>query len=117
MIGKPFPYYNTMTLEFGTYVYIFEDNNSTNTTKSRTTPVIALNNIGNIQGEYFLSLGTGHAVDRRQQIVLPMPNHVIKLAEEIVTRKKQPLTSQGIFIFEWRPGMLVDEETNDEQED
>ena len=45
MIGKSFPDFNMITLEFGTYMYIFEDNDPINTKKSRTTPTIALNPI------------------------------------------------------------------------
>ena len=47
MTGKPFPDYNSLLLEFGTYAHIFEDNDPTNTTKARTTPAIALNPTGN----------------------------------------------------------------------
>ena len=46
-----------------------------------------------------------------------MLNHVITLVEDMETRQKQPLMSQGMPIFEWRLGMLVDEVFNDEQED
>ena len=48
MTGKPFPDYNSLLLEFGTYVQVYEDNSPTNTTKARTTPVIALNPTGNV---------------------------------------------------------------------
>ena len=49
MTGKPFHDYNTLLLEFGIYVHIFEDNDPTNTTRARTTPSIALNPTGNAQ--------------------------------------------------------------------
>jgi len=45
MTGRPLPYYKKILLEFGTYVQVFEDSNPANTTKSRTTPAIALNRI------------------------------------------------------------------------
>ena len=49
MTGKPFPDYNSLLLEFGTYVQVYEDNSPTNTSKARTTPAIALNPTGNVQ--------------------------------------------------------------------
>ena len=60
MTGKPFPDYDNLLLEFGTYVHIYEDNDPTNTTKARTTPAIALNSTGNEAGAYVvMSLVTG----------------------------------------------------------
>ena len=41
--GKPFPDYDTLLSEFGTYVHIYEDNDPTNTTRAQRTPAIALN--------------------------------------------------------------------------
>ena len=82
MTGKPFPDYNKLTLEFGTYINIFKNNDTTNTTRTRTTPALTLKPTGSGQGGYFLmSLVTGYPVDRQQWTVLPMPNHVIKLVE------------------------------------
>ena len=82
MTGKPFPDYNKLTLEFGTYINIFKNNDPTNTTRTRTTPAITLKPTGSGQGGYFfMSLVTGYPVDRQQWTVLPMPNHVIKLVE------------------------------------
>ena len=49
MTGRPLPYYNKILIKFGTYIQVFEDNDPTNTTKSRTTPVIALNQTGNVR--------------------------------------------------------------------
>ena len=40
-----------LTLEFGTYVHIFNDNNPTNTMASRTTGAIALHSVGNTKGD------------------------------------------------------------------
>ena len=63
MTGKPFPDYNNLSV----YVYVFEDNNLSNTNKSRTTFAIALNQTGNIQERYnFMSLVTGDNIDKQQ---------------------------------------------------
>jgi hypothetical protein len=56
--GRPNPDYNQMTLDFGTYVQVYEDNKPTNSTMPRSTGAIALNPTGNILGDHFLSLST-----------------------------------------------------------
>ena len=53
MTGRPSLDYNKMSIEFGAYAQVFEDNNPTNTNKARTTGAIALNLTGNEQGGYF----------------------------------------------------------------
>jgi hypothetical protein len=42
MTGVPLPDYNTMTLELGTYVQIYEPSDITNTTRTRETAAITL---------------------------------------------------------------------------
>lgn len=37
MAGRPNPDYNNMKIEFGAYTQVFEDNDSMNTLKVRTT--------------------------------------------------------------------------------
>ena len=118
MTGRPFPDYNKMTLDFGEYVHIFEDNDPSNTTKARTTPTIALNPIGNEQGGYnFMSLVTGHELDRQQWDVIIMPNHVIKAVEAMAEREKQPAMRDGNLIFEWRPGITIEGEYEEEDDE
>ena len=46
-----------LSIKFGPYAQVFEDNNPTNINKARTTGAIALNPTGNEQGGYlFMSL-------------------------------------------------------------
>ena len=117
MTGKPFPDYDTLLLEFGTYVHIYEDNDPTNTTKARTTPAIALNSTGNEAGAYvFMSLVTGFPVERKQWDELIMPAHVIRAVEDMAERQEQPLLRDGRLIFEWRPGVPIDDEDEDDDE-
>ena len=49
MTGKPFPDYNSVLSEFGTYIHIYEDNDPTNINKARTTPAIDMNQTVSIQ--------------------------------------------------------------------
>ena len=53
MTGRPGPDFQTLKLEFGTYVQVFEPNDPTNTTQARSTGAIALSHTGNSQGDYF----------------------------------------------------------------
>ena len=66
MTGRPFPDYNILVLEFGTFVHISEDNSSINTTKSRTTSSIALNKTRHVQICYCLSLVIRFILDRQK---------------------------------------------------
>ena len=114
--GKLFPDYSTLLLEFGIYVHIFKDNDSTNTTRAPTTPAIALNPTGNAQEEYmFMSLVTGFPVDRKQWNVLPMPAHVIQAVEAMAERQCQPLLKDDRLIFEWRPGVPLEGDQTEDQ--
>jgi hypothetical protein len=53
MTGRPSPNYHDFKIEFGSYTHVFEDNDPTNTNKTRSTGAIALNATGNAQGGYF----------------------------------------------------------------
>ena len=89
MTGRPFPEYSEFSLEFGSYVQVFEDNDPTNTMKLRTTPAIALDPTNNLQGGYdFMSLVTGCKLERQQWDVIPMPRHVIQAVESMAEREE-----------------------------
>jgi len=53
MTGAQCLNYQDLKIEFGSYALVFEDNNPTNTTKSRSMGAIALNLTGNTEGDYF----------------------------------------------------------------
>ena len=108
MTGRPFPEYSEFSLEFGSYVQVFKDNDPTNTMKLRTTPAIALNPTNNLQGGYdFMSLVTGCKLERQQWDVIPMPRHVIQAVESMAEREEQPLLQNGEMIFEWGPNRPI----------
>jgi hypothetical protein len=124
MTGKPSPDYNDLKLELGSYVQVFEDNDPTNTMKTRTTGAIALTQTGNAQGGYyFMSLTTGRRVSRQQWDVLPMPDGVIAAVENMALEEDQPLIGgRGAPFFEWSPGIPIEDHgvqapVLDEQED
>ena len=111
MTGVSAPDYNQLQLEFGSYAMVFEDNDPTNTTKSRTTGAIVLTPTGNRQGDYyFMSLITGRRLARHQWTELPMPNGVIHAVEARAFDEKQPLIAGGCPIFEWRQEQIADDD-------
>ena len=90
--GVPLPDFNSLTLEFGSYVQVFEDNNPTNTPKARSLGAIALNPTGNANGAYyFLSLASGARISRQQWTVLPMTDTAIARVEALAKHEGQPL--------------------------
>jgi len=48
MTGMPPIDYNHLTIDFGSYALVFEDNDPTNTTKAQSTGAITLNPTGNM---------------------------------------------------------------------
>jgi hypothetical protein len=111
MTGRPTPDYNDLKIEFGAYAQVFEDNDPTNTVKARTTGAIALTPAGNAQGGFhFLSLATGRKLSRQQWDELPMPDGVIAAAERMAQDKQQPLIGHRAPLFEWTPGVAIEEE-------
>jgi hypothetical protein len=113
MTGQPNPNYHDLKIEFGAYVQVFEDNDPTNTVRTRTTGAIALTPTGNAQGGYyFLSLTTGRRLSRQQWDELPMPDGVIAAVEAMAERDHQPPHGHGAPIFEWSPGITIDDGDN-----
>ena len=65
-------------LEFGEYVQVSDDNDTTNTMASRTTGAICMGPVGNLQGTYkFMSLVTWKILKRRSWVPLPLSNEII----------------------------------------
>jgi Reverse transcriptase (RNA-dependent DNA polymerase) len=114
MTGKPSLDFNTLKLEFGSYVQVFEENNPTNTMKERNTGAIALSHTGNVQGDYFfMSLQTGRRLSRHAWTVIPMSQLVIERVEQIALTEQQPILEGGLPLFEWEPNLPIIEEDLD----
>jgi len=111
MTGRPNLNYNSLKVNFGSYVLIFKDNDPTNTTKSRSTGAIVLKPTGNTKGNYhFMSLTTGCHLSCRQWTVLPMPDLVIADVEACTESEKQPLIEGGCPKFEWHPNIPISDD-------
>ena len=100
-------------LEPGAYVQTHEEHD--NTMKTRTVGAIALRTKGNSQGGYyFLSLKTGHRIDRRRWTELPMPSEVIDRVHALARRNK---AGNGL-TFGWRDGSpILDDDTDEDMAD
>ena len=111
MTGCPNINYNDLTIEIGPYAMVYEDNDPKNTTRTRATGAIALNPTGNAQGGYFfMSLVTGAKLSRQQWDEIPMPDGVIAAVEAMALEQVQPLIGNTGPIFEWSPGILIQDE-------
>jgi hypothetical protein len=87
--GQPKTDFRTLTLEFGTYVQVYDG--TSNNTKSRTLGAIATNPTGNSSGDYyFMSLATGECIHRRSWTVNPISDAVIARVEAIAFNEEMP---------------------------
>ena len=94
-----------LTLDFGSYVHIYNDPHPTNSMAPQTTGAIALNAVGNSKGNfYFLNLETRRRVSRHRWTVLPMPLSVIQQVHFLSLNDNMPLLKDKCLIFERRPG-------------
>ena len=112
--GRALPDFNKFTLEFGSYVQVFEDNNPCNTIKARTLGAICLGHTGNAHGDhYFLSLATGERIVRRGFTHIEnIPDTAIARVEALALMDDQPLIQNNLLV-EWRPNVPIDESIYD----
>jgi hypothetical protein len=112
--GAPLPDYSNMRIEFGAYAQVFEDHTPTNTPRARTLGAIALNPMGNAQGDYyFMSLATGHKISRHSWTELPLTETAIARVEAIAFDEKRPLIQETGLVVEWRHDQEIDESEYD----
>jgi hypothetical protein len=116
--GKPGPRFQRFEIGVRNVCPRFEDNDPTNTNKTRMTPAITLNQTGNAQaGYYFLSLVTGCRLARQQWTVVPMPEGTIATVERMATEQAEqahPAVEPEELEYEWAPGNPILDELIDE---
>ena len=67
VVGTATPNYNKLKLEFGAYIQVYKDYNIKNKMEPWITGALALNHIGNAQGNYyFMSLLAGCQLTQHQ---------------------------------------------------
>ena len=101
-------------LEFGSYAMVYVG--TKNNTKQRSVPAIALLPSNNAGGFFFMSLYTGKKLHAYVWKELPIDENVIERVEYLATKEKQPYHMDNNPIFEWSPGIAVDEEEQEEDE-
>ena len=112
--GQPRPDFNSMRLELGSYVQLFDDHDPTNTPHARTLGAIALGPTGNAQGAYhFLSLASGARLSRHRWTELPIPDTAIARVEALALQDGQPLIQTRGLVVEWRPDHPIDDSEYD----
>ena len=115
VLGTPKMEYNRLKLEFGTYCQIHIG--TTNTMKTRTIDAIATKPASGRRGYHFMSLKTGKRVHAMNWTELPMPDYVIERVHELASREGAPEFINGGPLFEFAPGVPVDDEDEDEHDD
>jgi hypothetical protein len=116
--GKGNINFNKLTLKFGEYAQIFDDHSPTNNTDARTIGGIAMSHLGSTDGGYdFVSLSTGECIQRKQWTKVPMPEWVVEYIENMAEAKKQKLFVEGEPLWEWRPGVMINDVENEGDDD
>ena len=109
--GQLLDYHKHCQYEFGEYVQTHEEHD--NSLLSRTVGVIALRPTGNQQGGYFfMSLHTGHIINRLHTTKLPMP-------AEVITRVGQLAKTQNMIpslAFGNQDNRLIMQDITDDDE-
>jgi hypothetical protein len=110
--GAPKPDYKTLTLEFGTYVQVYDGTSSD--TKSHTLGAIATNPMGNSSGDhFFMSLETGLRIHRRSWTVLPISDATISRVETLAAHEGMPPVDHDVSINQYDPDEIIDESAYD----
>jgi hypothetical protein len=93
MSGETLCFKKHLSLPFGSYCQIHEQENPRNSQKARTRGAISLGPSGNIQGGHkFMALDTGKKVTRNSWDVLPAPDLVIARVETLANDQPELLT-------------------------
>ena len=78
MSGKTLDYKKHLSLSFGKYCQVHEEETPRNSQIARTKGAISLGPSGNSQGGHkFMALKTGRKITRRSWDVIPIPDIVI----------------------------------------
>ena len=108
VLGTPKIECNNLKLEFGTYVqaHVKSKNNLT----TRSVAAICLRPSSTQGGYYFMSLVTGKRIHTSTWTELPIPDLVIERVHELANRQNAQNFIHGYPVFEWSPGVPIDDE-------
>jgi len=108
--GLPNLDFAMLKYEFVQYGELSKDNIITNTMIGRTKGAIALYPKGDHGSWAFLSLSTGIQVHGRTFTPLPITDEVIDRVAELAEAQGQPIVHDGCLLYEWRPGMPINDD-------
>ena len=108
VLGKGKPDMSKTKITFGSYAMVYEG--TTNTMKARSVPGIALNESNEHGGHFFMSLYTGLKIHGYKWTELPIDDDVIDRVEEMADKQKAPKMINRSPLFEWRPGVPIEDE-------
>ena len=112
--GQGAPDYKQMKIEFGAYAQVFEENQTTNTQDTRAIGCIALASYPDENGAFpFMNLNTGQVIWRRQFTEIPITDLVINRVHHLADADKQRNIVGGSPLIEWRPGVLIEDTSDD----
>ena len=93
MSGKTLDYKKHLSLSFGQYCQVHEEETPRNNQIARTKGAISLGPSGNSQGEHkFMALNTGKKITRRSWDVIPIPDIVIDCVNTLGNGQPEILT-------------------------
>jgi hypothetical protein len=105
MTGKTIDYSKHCRIMFRAYAQVHEEHD--NSMQARTVGAIALRPTGNEQGcVYFMSLATGHQLNRNHWTELPMPQDVINRVHNL---DRQSYAARDL-VFQFRDGGPMDDD-------
>ena len=115
VLGHPKPDMQRKRIPFGAYAMVYTS--TSNDMKARSVPAIALSESNDIGGFYFMSLYTGKKIHGYDWHELPIDDEVIHRVEELAEREKQPKLINQAPLFEWSPGIIIEDDNDDNDGD
>ena len=108
--GKDKPDLGIKKIAYGAYALAHIE--TTNTIKARSIPAIALYP-GDNGDYYFMSLWSGRRIHTKIWEELPIDDEAIELVHKLAQEQEQPVMRDGYPLFEWSPGVNVDDPEED----
>jgi hypothetical protein len=109
--GRPNPDFNHKRIVFGSYALVYTGTD--NTMEARSVPAIALQESNDHGGHYFMNLYTGKRLHAYKWTELPIDDDVIDMVKQLATAEKGPIIKSKYPMFEWAPGIPIEDEVTD----
>ena len=110
--GKGNPDYNHKRITIEPYAMVYTG--TTNDTKRRSVPSIAIKKSDNHGGRYFMSLCTGKLLHSYQWTKLTIYDEIIAQVIDLAEVEDAKKLTDNYPMFEWAPGVLITEYVSEE---